>query len=174
MFRGVAWLREALNSMARFCPVRLGKVLLWHGDVLLRCVGFSGAVFCLVWFGMVGYYRGIVWSSDVLFGVVGFIGVLYCKVRSYCGMVWICKVLRSVAKLCRVKYCYARHAEASLRLGEAMHCMDLYSEVLWGGAWSSALMLAKALLRWGQVWLCTVLSCDVWCGKVFLGGVEYC
>jgi hypothetical protein len=172
----MAWLFEVWSGMLVWSPVRLGQVLfgsamcgkvsLWFGEVLIGVAGFTGVLYSKarsyflangdVGRGGVRFYCGMVWNREALFRVVKFCPVKHGLVGL--GITWSGDVRWSVVRKRAVM-----HAKALLRSGIVRR-----STVGSGLARLRVAGQAMVLLRRGQVWLGTVLSCNVWQGSVLL------
>jgi len=98
VLRGIAWLREALFRVVKFCPVKhcyvsYAKALSWFGEVLFCAVGIGGALHAevLLRFGMVAYRT--VESGLALLRVAGQALVLLRLDAAGCGFLRFCRVL---------------------------------------------------------------------------------
>lgn len=161
---------DVLYAVAKFCPVkycyvRHGKALLWLREVRFCSAGHRGVLYCLALLrsGIPRY--GTVGSGFARLRAVGQgllllrsgVGKQGCVMR---GAV-TCSTVRSSSEL--------------FRLGQVLRCPARFCSVKSGTA------RTLALLRRGQVWLGTVLSCDVlrgnlrhYFGLVMQGGVQLC
>jgi hypothetical protein len=148
-WRGIVLYREVLHRVVKSCPAKhckalRAKALLWLGEVLFCVLGIGGVLY------------GMAKRAGALLGMVkcGTVGSGFARLRAVGRALVLLRLAtagRGFARLCRARFCLVLSRPG----------VEEQGSVVRGAATCSTAKCSLASLRRGQVWLGTVLQCNV-------------